>query len=56
MTGFRQFAISEGVIILKRLEVADDNPTQRDTIRASIIALSQLWNEIRTLLSEDILS
>ena len=56
LTGFRQFAISEGVIILKRLEVADDNPTQRDTIRASIIALSQLWNEIRTLLSEEILS
>jgi len=56
LTGFRQFAISDGVVILKQLEVAEDDPSKRDIIRASIIALSQLWNDVRALLREDILS
>jgi DNA-binding response OmpR family regulator len=56
LTGFRQFAISDGVVILKQLESADDNPSTRDIIRASIIALSQLWNDVRVLIIEDVIS
>jgi signal transduction histidine kinase/DNA-binding response OmpR family regulator len=56
LTGFRQFAISDGVVILKQLEIADDSPSKRDIIRASIIALSQLWNDVRALISGEVLS
>lgn len=56
LTGFRQFAISDGVVILKHLETAEDDPSKRDTIRASIIALSQLWNDVRTKINEEVLS
>ena len=56
LTGFRQFSISEGVVILKKLESADEDPVKRDTVRALIIALAQLWNDIRALISEEVLS
>ena len=56
LTGFRQFAISDGVVILKHLETAEDDPSKRDTLRASIIALSQLWNDVRARISEVVLS